>query len=163
MAVKDSNFLIFFSCHVIQTLICLHISYLGMKRRMSKIVIFRRQLGSYQTTPVPVLSAVHQRLCEWNVTHRNCTTKRDRIVQDSNSQTNVQTPRLQSHVCFFAFFWGSFHLGGLFLLKDSATTEWAQPQTFKNPKALSPRHSGFNSLWNHGWLGSIHSLLKLQS
>lgn len=66
MAVKDSNFLIFFSCHVIQTLVSLHISYLGGKKSTSpKADIFRSELGPYQTTVAPVLS-IHQSLCEIN-------------------------------------------------------------------------------------------------
>lgn len=130
MAVKDSNFLIFFSCHVIQTLICLHISYLGVKRRMSKIAIFRRQWGPYQTTPAPVLSAIHQRLCEWNVTYRNCTTKRDHTVRASNSQ--VTEPRL--FLCFLSGIFPSW--GTLFTQRLSYhrmdTTESPAPNLQKS-------------------------------
>lgn len=60
VAVKDSNFLVFFSCHVIQTLICLHISYLGVKKNtLQKVDVFRGEHCPSQTTPAPVLSAIH--------------------------------------------------------------------------------------------------------
>lgn len=165
MAVKDSNFLIFFSCHVIQALICLHISYLGVKKNTSsKVVIFRRELGPYQTTPASVPSAIHQRLCEWNVKYRTVL-QWDTALWDSNSQGNVHATRLQNYVCFFAFFWGSFHLGDNFCSKTQLPQNgdnWVSSPKRSEVLKDSSRHSGFNSLWNHEWLGSISSLLEIQ-
>lgn len=60
MAVKDSNLLIFFSCHVIQTLICLHVSYLGVKTStLQKVDDFRGEWCPSQATLAPVLSAIY--------------------------------------------------------------------------------------------------------
>lgn len=164
MAVKDSNFLVFLSCHVIQTLICLHISYLGVKKNTSpKAVIFRRELGPYQTTPAPALSAIHQRLCEWNVKYRNCTTMRGHCprleLPSKCSSYQVTEPCL--FLCFLLGIFPSWGLCSKTQLQQNGHNWVSSPKPLEFLKH-SPRHGGFNSLWNHRWLGSISSLLELQ-
>lgn len=107
MAVKDSNFLIFFSCHVIQTLICFHVSYLGVRKSTSqKAVIFKKELGLYQSTLTPVLSAIHLR-----VICKNC--KIYEWYYSERMLTVTQTPRqmiklLCYRVTFLSFLLGIF-------------------------------------------------------
>lgn len=145
MAVKDSNFLVFFSCHVIQTLICLHVSYLGVKKSTSpKAVIFRREQGPYQSTPAPVLSAIHQRLCKRNAKYGNNETAL------SETQTPKQKlPGYRTHVCFFAFSQGTFISGTLFCSKTQLQQNehnWVSSPEPSEVLKHSPRHGGFNSL-----------------
>lgn len=109
MAVKDSNFLIFFSCHVIQTLICFHVSYLGVRKSTSqKADIFKKELGLYQTTLTPVLSAIYLQ-----VIYKNC--KVYEWYYSERMLTMTQTPRqmiklLCYRVTLLSLLLGSSHL-----------------------------------------------------
>lgn len=140
VAVKDPNFFIFFSCHVIQTLICFHVSYLGVRKSTSqKAVIFKKGLGLYQTTLTPVLSATHLR-----VISKNC--KIYEWYYSEKTLTMTQTPRqmiklLCYRVTFLCFLLEIFPPCRPFFLKFHSTMEWTQfhlqPKTTKSFKALS--------------------------
>lgn len=163
MAVKDSNFLIFFSCHVIQTLICFHVSYLGVRKSTSqKAVIFKKELGLYQTTLTPVLSAIYlQVIC------KNC--KVYEWYYSERMLTMTQIPRQMIKLLCYSH--TSFPSIGIFPPWDPFFSE-AQLQcnglnSTSSPKLLkvskhSSRHSELNFIWSHRRRGSISSVLEIQ-